>query len=64
MRKNVASFVVRIMKHHLNWSDSFTCNNERNIEVNLLDFVPDTMKICRYEDLPVCVVLGTQEWGV
>jgi hypothetical protein len=30
--QSVASFVVRIMKLHLNLSDSFTCSIEHNIE--------------------------------
>jgi hypothetical protein len=42
----VASFVVRIMKLHLNWSDLVTCYVERSIETNLLDVVPNTLKIC------------------
>jgi hypothetical protein len=44
---SVASFVVQIMELHLNWSDSFTCSIERNIEANLPDSVP-------YEDMPPC----------
>jgi hypothetical protein len=44
--QSVVSFVVRIMELHLNWSDSFTCNTERNIEVYLPNYVPYTLNIC------------------
>jgi hypothetical protein len=49
------------MELHLNWSDSFTCSIEHNIEANLPKFVPYTLKICRHADLPVRVVRPIEE---
>lgn len=49
------------MELHLNWSDSFTCSIECNIEENLPNFVPYTLKICQHADLPVRVVRPIKE---
>jgi hypothetical protein len=43
------------MELHLNWSDSFTCIIERNIEANLPNFVPYALNLRRHVDLPVRV---------
>jgi hypothetical protein len=59
--QSVAIFVVQIMKLYLNWNDSFTCSIERNIEANLPNFVPYTLKICRHTDFPVRVVGPIEE---
>ena len=50
--QSVSSFVVRIMKLHLNRSDPST----RNIETNLLDAITNTLKIYRHADILVWVV--------
>jgi hypothetical protein len=50
------------MELHLNWSDLFTCGIEHNIEANLQNFVPYTLKICRHVDLLVWVVCPIKEW--
>jgi hypothetical protein len=49
------------MKLHLNWSDSFTCSIEHNINANLPNFVPYTLKVCRHANLPVRVVCPIEE---
>jgi hypothetical protein len=53
--QSVSSFVVRIMELHLNRSDPSTHDIEINIEIDPLDTVPNTLKICRHADLPVWV---------
>jgi hypothetical protein len=58
--QSVLSFVVRNMELHLNQSDPST----RNIETNLLDAVPNTLKICRRADLPVWVVCPIKNRGL
>jgi hypothetical protein len=42
--QSVASFIVRIMKLHLNWSDSFTCSIERNNEPNFPNSIPNNLE--------------------
>jgi hypothetical protein len=42
--QSVASFIVRIIKLHLNWSDSFTCNIERNNEANFPNSIPNNLE--------------------
>jgi hypothetical protein len=59
--QSIASFVVRIMKLHLNWSDLFTCSIECSIEANLPDFVPYALKICVHADLPLRIVCPIKE---
>jgi hypothetical protein len=59
--QSVACFVVRIMKLHMNWGDLFTCSIIHNIEANLPNFVPYTLKICQHADLPVRVVYAIEE---
>jgi hypothetical protein len=59
--QSVANFVVRTMKLHLNQSDPSTRCIERNIKIDLPDFVPNTLKICRHEDLILWVVCPIKE---
>jgi hypothetical protein len=49
------------MKLHLNWSDLFTCSIERNIESDLPDSIPYTMKLCRHVNLLVLIVSPIEE---
>jgi hypothetical protein len=44
--QSISCFVVRIMELHLNRSDPSTHNIERNIEIDPLDAIPNTLKIC------------------
>jgi hypothetical protein len=44
--QSVSSFVVRIMELQMNRSDPSTRSIERNIETDLLDVVPNTLRIC------------------
>jgi hypothetical protein len=49
------------MELYLKWSDFFTSSIGHNIEINLPNFVPYTLKICRHADLPVRVVRLIEE---
>ena len=49
------------MEFHLNWSDPSTRSIESSIEVDFLDRVPNTLKICRHEDLILWVVCPIKE---
>jgi hypothetical protein len=49
------------MEFHLNWSDPSTRSIESSIEVDFLDRVPNTLKICRHMDLLVQVVRPIEE---
>jgi hypothetical protein len=55
--QSVASFVVRMIELHLNWSDSFTCS----IEANLPNSIPNTLKKHRHANIPVWVVGSIEE---
>jgi hypothetical protein len=59
--QSVSSFAFRIMELHLNQSDRITHNIERNIEIDLPDVVPNTLKICWHAKLLVRIVRPIKE---
>jgi hypothetical protein len=54
--QSISSFVVRIMEFHFNRSDPSTRSIEHSIETNLLDMIPNTLKIWQHADLLVWVI--------
>jgi hypothetical protein len=60
--QSVSCFVVRVMELHLNRSDPSTLGIEHSIEINLLDTISNTLKICGHADLPVWVVCPIEQW--
>jgi hypothetical protein len=59
--QSIESFVVRIMELNLNWSDLITCSIKHSVETNILDAVPNTLKISRHADLLIWVVRPIEE---